>query len=353
MKDSTMTTRVEPGSRIARTNGNSLGAALLPQARPEPTEAARTQRLADKNRGTGGESLANFLGFFSLGLGLAQVIAPKTMSRVVGVKKPQAVHCNTMRLCGAREISTGIAILSTNRPAKAVWARVAGDAVDVALLGKTIANPENDRGRTTLALVNVLAVGALDVMCAKQLSSQPRTAATEAADRGILRARRSITIGRPVEEVYGFWRQLENLPLFMRHLESVEVIDERRSHWVARGPAGKSFEWDAEIVDDRPLDRISWRSLPGADVHNAGTVRFVRAPGRRGTEVHVDMEYRPPFGKLGSKIASLWREEPRQQVADDLRHLKQVLEIGEIVVSDASKQRGLHPAQPDGRGIRI
>jgi uncharacterized membrane protein len=150
-----------------------------------------------------------------------------------------------------------------------------------------------------------------------------------------------------VEEVYAFWRNFENLPRFMRHLESVTVSGDRRSHWVAKAPAGKSVEWDAEILEDRPNELISWRSLPGADVYNAGTVQFQPASGGRGTEVRVTLEYHPPFGKLGSRIAMLFREEPGQQVYDDLRNFKQVMETGEILLSDATKQRGLHPARPD------
>jgi uncharacterized membrane protein len=170
-------------------------------------------------------------------------------------------------------------------------------------------------------------------------------------DRGIVRTKRTVTVNRPVAEAYELWRNFENLPRFMRHLESVTVMDERRSHWVAKAPGGKRVEWDAETTEDRPNELIAWRSLPEADVYNAGEVRFNPAPGGRGTEVRVTLEYRPPLGKLGSKVAMLWREEPGQQVADDLRHFKQVLETGEIVFSDATKQRGMHPAQPDNRPV--
>ena len=98
---------------------------------------------------------------------------------------------------------------------------------------------------------------------------------------------------------------------------------------------------------------ISWRSLPGAGVYNAGEVRFNPAPGNRGTEVRVTLEYDPPFGKLGSKVAMLVREEPGQQVQDDLRHFKQVMETGEILFSDATKQRGMHPAQPNDKPVQL
>src|SRR5512133_1212058 len=105
---------------------------------------------------------------------------------------------------------------------------------------------------------------------------------------------KTITINRPIDEVYAFWRDFENLPRFMYHLEHVETTSDRRSHWVAKAPAGKAVEWDAEIIDDRPNELISWKSV-GADddVRNSGTVRFTEAPGDRGTEVRVDLQYDP------------------------------------------------------------
>ena len=348
-----METSIETRTDTAYPNQGSIGTALGARARPAPTRTAPYQRLADEDRGTGGESLADFLGLFSLGLGLAQVAMPGVMSRVVGIDHEDEQNRTLMRLLGMREISHGVAILSNQQPAKSVWSRVAGDALDLALLGKALSNPNNDRGRTLFATANVLAVAALDYMCAKQLSRQPRTVANAGADEGIIRTKRSITVRQPVEEVYAFWRDFENLPRFMRHLESVTVTGENRSHWVAKAPAGKRVEWDAKTVEDRENELISWRSLPDSDVYNAGTVRFQPAPGGRGTEVRVELEYDPPFGKLGSKVAMLFREEPGQQVQDDLRHLKQVLETGEIVVSDATKQRGMHPAQPDGKPVEL
>ncbi len=330
-----------------------LGSALGPAARPAAATAAAAQQLADEDRGTGGERTADFLGYFSLGLGLAEFLAPKVMNRVVGVKHPDAASVGAMRAMGLREIGHGVAILTNQHPEKAVWSRVAGDALDLALLGRTFANPDNDRGRTLFATLNVLAVAAVDLMTARQLSQQPRTAVREQMERGIVRTKRSITVRRPVEEVYAFWRDFENLPRFMRHLESVTVTGDRRSHWKALAPAGRTVEWDAETVEDRPNELIAWRSLPGASVYNAGEVRFAPAPGGRGTELRVTLDYDPPFGKLGSKAAMLFREEPGQQVFDDLRHFKQVMETGEIVLSDATKQRGPHPARPDDEPVKL
>jgi uncharacterized membrane protein len=353
IKENSMGTSLDTGAGTSEGSGLPRGTALGAAQRPELDVTSQYQRMANADRGTGGESLADFLGYFSIGLGLAEVLAPQAMSRLIGVKHPDERNRTTMRLMGIREITHGVAILSNQYPAKSVWSRVAGDALDLALLGRTFANPENDRGRTLFATLNVLAVAALDVMAARQLSMQPETEANQGKHDGILRTKRSITVNRPVEEVYAFWRNFENFPHFMRHLESVTVSGDRRSHWVAKAPAGRSVEWDAETTEDRPNELIAWRSLEGADVYNAGEVRFVRAPGDRGTEVRVHLEYKPPLGKLGSKVAMLWREEPGQQVQDDLRHFKQVMELGEIVFSDATKQRGAHSAQPNEEPVQL
>lgn len=167
-----------------------------------------------------------------------------------------------------------------------------------------------------------------------------------------MRARTAITVNRPPEEVYAFFRDLENLPRFMDHLESVTTTDDRRSHWKAKAPAGTSVEWDAEVVEDEPGSLISWRSLEGARVDNAGSVRFTPAPGGQGTEVVAEVEYSPPGGAVGAVVAKLFGEEPTQQIKDDLRRLKQVLETGEVLVSDGSPdgtrtQRQFH--QEDAR----
>jgi uncharacterized membrane protein len=188
-------------------------------------------------------------------------------------------------------------------------------------------------------------VAALDVICARQLSTDDGT-----AEGDTNQVRTSMIINRSPEEVYQFWRRLENLPTFMRHLESVSVTGEGRSHWVAKAPAGSSVEWDAEITEDRPNELIAWRSLKGADVDNSGSVRFEPATGGRGTVVHVEMEYNPPGGVLGAIVAKLFGEEPGQQAQESLRCLKQVLETGEVIVSDGTVwDNGFltqRPAQP-------
>ncbi|WP_216324435.1 SRPBCC family protein [Deinococcus aestuarii] len=160
---------------------------------------------------------------------------------------------------------------------------------------------------------------------------------------------RAVTIGKPVDELYAFWRDFENLPRFMDHLESVKVQDGdgRRSHWVAKAPAGTTVEWDAEITGDEPGRRIAWRSLEGATVPNEGHVEFRPAPGDWGTEIHVSLTYRPPGGTLGAVVARLLGEDPGVQVGEDLRRLKRLLEVGQEPTTEGqpSARKGVMKAE--------
>jgi uncharacterized membrane protein len=155
-----------------------------------------------------------------------------------------------------------------------------------------------------------------------------RPAASVSRGQGT-KVEQSVTINRPVVEVYRFWRNFENLPRFMDHLEAVTVIDENRSHWVAKGPAGARVEWDAVIHNEIDDELIAWRSLPGSEINNAGSVHFIPSRDGTETEVRVILSYEPPAGKLGVAFAKLLGEEPSQQVAEDLRRLKQVMDSGE------------------------
>lgn len=145
-----------------------------------------------------------------------------------------------------------------------------------------------------------------------------------------LKIESAYTVNARPEALYAFWRSLTNLPKFMRHLESVSDLGNGRSHWVAIGPAGVRVEWDAEIINDVKDQSISWKSIEGSQIENAGTVRFQPAPGDRGTEVRVTLEYNPPFGKPGALIAKLFGAEPESQIDEDLRRFKTLIEAGEI-----------------------
>ena len=164
----------------------------------------------------------------------------------------------------------------------------------------------------------------------------------------------AITIYRPVSEVYSYWRNLENLPRFMEHLEEVRVNDRFHSHWVARGPLGVLVEWDAEIINDIPPSLLSWKSMGNADVVSAGSVRF-KPSGEHATQVHVKLQYDPPAGKLGATVAWLIGEDPQHQIAEDLRRFKQLLETGEIstgsyraTASSQRMRRGLETSDVTG-----
>jgi uncharacterized membrane protein len=155
-----------------------------------------------------------------------------------------------------------------------------------------------------------------------------------AAGRGV-KVTCVVTVNRPADELYRRWRDLENLPHFMHHLVSVKVHG-NRSHWIARAPAGLKAEWDAEIVNDEPGRLIAWRSLAGSTVATAGSVRFEPAPGNRGTKVSVTLKYDPPGGKLATWLTWLFGAEPGQQICDDLRRFKELVEAGDMSASRLS-----------------
>ena len=281
----------------------------------------------------GRSRLAHGLGWFSIGLGLVEIVAPGRTARWIGVPKSRSL----LRFFGMREIATGMILLLHHKPGEAAWLRVAGDAADLSFLGAAHLSRSTDKYRLGIATATVGAVSALDVTSALVLSRR---------DRGRIVRTHTITINRPVEDVYRFWRNFENFPRFMSHVESIRITGEKRSHWTVRAPAGRTVEWEAEITEDQENERIAWRSLKGADIDNSGQVEFFPAPGGRGTEVRVRIEYYPPGGALGAALASLFGEEPGTQLKGDLYRLKQVMETGEVVHSDASIHRGLHPASP-------
>jgi uncharacterized membrane protein len=150
-----------------------------------------------------------------------------------------------------------------------------------------------------------------------------------------IRVDAAVTIAKPREELYHFWRNLENLPRFMTHLESVKEIDNKHSHWVVKAPAGRSVQWKAEIVNEVENELIGWRSLPGADVDNAGSVHFKPAPDGNGTTVRIALQYNPPGGLVGALLAKLFGEEPSQQIREDLQRFKRLMETGEIPVAES------------------
>jgi len=150
----------------------------------------------------------------------------------------------------------------------------------------------------------------------------------------------SFLINKSPEELYNYWHNFENLPNIMTHLESVRNLGERRSHSVAKAPwiVGGQVEWDAEVTADEPNSRIDWRALPDGDIDHRGSITFKSAPGDRGTLVRVVLEYQPPAGQVGRWIAKMFGEEPEQQIRDDLRRFKRVMEIGQVLTITGQPQ---------------
>ncbi|HEY2590138.1 MAG TPA: SRPBCC family protein [Steroidobacteraceae bacterium] len=312
--------------------------------------------------------IAAGVGWFGIGLGLFQLAAPRTLARLIGLEAPRTrwleaprtswrgvrrmraaqllprtrsrvdpVHSMIIRGLGLRAILSGIGILARPRPTPWLWTRVVGGMMDLSLLGLALNSKRRDRARLAGATAAVAGVTALDIYASIEFTRAGRSRRLPLTVARTLPLEAGILINRPPEECYRFWHDFENLPRFMRSIESVRVESDRRSHWVARAPGGIRLEWDSEIVDDTPDRMISWHSL-NADVPNAGSVHFDPAPGGRGTFVRVRMSHDMPT--LSGIAARVIGKVPKRQVKEDLRRFKQIMETGEIPTT-----RG----QPSGR----
>jgi uncharacterized membrane protein len=305
--------------------------------------ADNPRRVADQ----AAEPLSRALGWLSLALGATALAAPRAVSKLAGVDDSRRAQL-VLRAAGVRELMHAAGLLGSRNPGPWVWTRVLGDAMDLSALGRAMVDRHGERRRrAAMATAAVVGITAVDVLAAilSTRSSQARKRA--------MCVSAAVTVNRSPEEVYRFWRNFENLPGFMYHLESVRTDGDGRSHWTARGPAGRTVEWDAEIIEEVPNHVIAWRSRDGSKVPNSGRVRFDRAAGGRGTEIRVEMDYAPPGGPLGKAVAAMFGEEPNQQVKDDLRRFKQVIETGEVVRSEGTphgtsvrEQVKQRPAQP-------
>lgn len=290
------------------------------------------------------QRLAKGLGWFGIGLGTAQLLAPDQIARMIGMREDKDGH-GIMRLYGLREIAAGMGIVTAVSPISGMAARVAGDMVDLVSLGLVAGSPNSDRRRAAVAAAAVLGVTALDVYCSRILTRA-------AVQEGYLRMTKTIIVNRSPEAVYSFWRQLENFSSLIERLEIESLNGGRRTRWCLTAPGGKRVRWEAEMVADRPQVMIGWHSNPGADIPNAGTVRFERATGGRGTLVKLQMAYRSPAGKTGAVIAKLFGMEPGQLIETALRRMKQMLETGTIIRSDAGNHAGMHAAPPPAGATR-
>jgi len=302
------------------------------------------------------DKLTRMLGWASIGLGTPLLLAPARAATALGIKDSPQRRAAVAGV-GARELTAAAGLLGQRSPMW-LWTRVAGDLMDLALLGQALRNrtmppsarktalKHDDRaGRTVAATAAAIAITGVDVYAAVSRSLRPRDT--------IVTLTATVTVTRPRNEAYALWRQLENLPTFMAHLDSVTTTGPRTSRWRAAAPFGTTVEWDAQITTDIPGERLGWESVNGSSIRNEGEVRFTPAPHEQDTEVHVRIGYSIPAGKLGQVIARYFGEEPHQQLDDDLRRFKQVLETGEVVRSEgapwgkrARQEFPQHPARP-------
>ena len=243
---------------------------------------------------------------------------------------------------GVRELTAAAGLLGTGNPVW-LWARVAGDLMDLGLLGWSLASHDREGWeRRVAATAAVAGLTGVDLYAAVTRSQRKYEMDLTAA----------VTVGTSPEEAYNQWRQLESLPQFMAHLDEVRPVGNGTTHWRASAPFGRSVKWDAEITEDVTGERIAWRSVGQPDVANDGEVRFRPAPGSRGTEIHVMLRYWVPGSKLGEAVARYFGEDPHQQLDDDLRRFKRIaFKNGEVVRSRTARPGASAPAG-SSRSIR-
>jgi uncharacterized membrane protein len=250
-------------------------------------------KIRHTKNGTGG--VARTLGWFSVGLGLTEMMAPH--------RHKQA------RLIGAGKVLSGVGILAGARGAS--------------------------RARVAAAAAAVTGASALHTYYSRHATAH------DGFGSEAMRFTETVTVNRPPDECYHFWRKIEDFPAFMTYLKSVRETGGGRSHWVAQGPAGREIAWDAEITEDVPGEVIAWRTLPGSDVPNAGRVLFQHAPRGHGTFVRLLMEYDPPAHAAGAWLAKLLGKDPKAHAYQNLHRFKQLIETGEVATTKD---------QPAGRG---
>jgi uncharacterized membrane protein len=277
---------------------------------------------------------AQALGWLSIGLGLTALLAPRAVGELTGIGS----RTGLLRAIGMRELAAGAGLLSARDATPWLWSRVLGDTMDLMVFGAAAAKPAvGTRTRSLVSLGVVASITAADIAASVRQSRQRSQGTYAGAAEDYIE--RSVIVAKSPQECYDYWRNLNNAPNFMRAVESVTVLDERRSHWVAK-VGGKNIEWDSRISEDKPGERIAWHSDADAPLTHAGVVSFEPAPGNRGTVIRLVMHYQPPAGGAGLSAARLLGKAPADEVRENLRRFKQILETGEIATT-----RG----QPAGR----
>jgi uncharacterized membrane protein len=342
----------------------ATGSAAVPDTWVPQTASGKASEGLRRDR------LPDALGWASAIVGAPLLLASRAAVEAIGMGDAPG-HRRAAEFVGIRDLAAAAGLLLRSSPAW-LWARVGGDLADMTLLGLgaqrsgllgrtrrtgrmgRIAGPGRmpknvDRSRATrvaVAAAGMVGLTGVDLYAA-MTRSRPTTS---------LRLTSSVTVAVPALQAYELWRLLERLPAFLTHVDEVRVTGPDTSHWRASAPFGAPVEWDAQIVDDVPGERLAWLSLAGGAVANAGDVAFSPAPGGRGTEIHLTLYYRTSGARAATALARYFGERPARQLDGELRRFKQIAETGEVVRSEgapggkyARRQFPQHPARPLSR----
>lgn len=290
-------------------------------ARGQPD--GRMQRHIPQERARGNSVMINTLGWLSIGLGLAQLVAPRSLARASGLT---GVSPLWMRVIGLRELACGVGLLRGEAGPAWRWSRVAGDAMDLSLLGVAMASRRNARTRLAATAAVVAGVTAIDYIASTQLAPRKLSELPAPGEAG-LALQKSVVVNRSADDCYRAWRDLENLPRFMPGLQSVQVIDARRSRWNSAEGV-----WIGELTQEHPGQGMRWRAAENHAV--TGALELSPAPGGHGTVVTLQLHMLPPAGKLGVAVGSLFSQAPAYQIDTTLRRFKQWMETGEVSTTE-------------------
>lgn len=288
-------------------------------------QAAR-QGTAGIQSALASEAMVRGLGWLSVGLGLTALLAPRELGSYTGLKGRTAL----LRVTGARELLSGLGLLTRPENCGWIWARVLGDLIDLAVLAGASGRSSRGRGRALASLGVVSAITAFDLGTAVQ-RTRLKSSGARAPD---IYLERSLLINKSPAECYAFWRDISNLARFTARVVSITALDERRARWIVALPGQRQLQWDSELTVEVPGQRIQWRALSGAPFQHAGAVVFEAAPGKRGTLVKVSMHYKAPGGSIGAGLVQWLGPDPFGEVRENLRRFKQLIETGEIPTTE-------------------
>ncbi|HWF07610.1 MAG TPA: SRPBCC family protein [Bryobacteraceae bacterium] len=277
--------------------------------------------IIESHSESGLETATKTLGWFSIALGAVEFLFPKRLARMIGTP-PKPL---TMRLMGLREIGVGLGILASERKAGWIKARVAGDAIDLAMLKSSFDSRRANRIRLGGTVAGVVAVTAADVIYARKV------AAKEAPGERRIRVEASMAVNKPPADCYEFWRDAGNFSKFMKNVEATRTNGGQTHLKVRTGLV--TFEWDAEITEEIPNEAISWRCVNRAKFANSGSVRFEPRLNARGTNVRLAVEYDSLGVGLGGAADAFLKTISRHQARENLRRFKSVMECGEFPVT--------------------